>query len=104
MSTFNKNCLKAHFLIEVCQYKESGVLNIGYMSLVVNLSVAIFWNITPGLAEFYKSTVKTSCPQCALKMEEQILPKLQIYSHVTLLHTSKNSNFHTKCALWSMID
>jgi len=50
--------------------QEPDVVNIGYMSLVVNLSVAIFWNITSGLAEFYNRIVETYCLQCALKMEE----------------------------------
>jgi len=34
--------------------KEPSVLNIGNMSLVANLSVATFWNITPGFSEIYR--------------------------------------------------
>lgn len=85
--------------------QEPGVLNIGYMFLVVNLSVTIFWNLTPGLEEFYNRTVETYCPPvCPQNGRVDFIKTSNVYNHVTLLHTSKNSNFQTKCALWSMID
>jgi hypothetical protein len=39
--------------------KEPSVLNAGYTSLVANLSVATFWNITPGLSEIYSGADKS---------------------------------------------
>jgi len=39
--------------------QEPSVLHTGYMSLVANLSVVTFWNITPSLTEFYRGADKS---------------------------------------------
>jgi hypothetical protein len=59
------------------------VFNIGYMSLVVNLSVAIFWNITPGLAEFYNHIVETYYPNVLSKWKSRFYRN---FVYITTLH------------------